>query len=231
MDQLGMTIDEFLYIHHDYTKNPGEQLRRLTRLKPGDEMAINKNIEELKAIAQPTERETELLAIFEAIRSIADDNYQEAKEKVALVWERLRKHDTWYLYDIRLINSILYLFPIDVAGSIVSLVLERLEFYKKFRDISQLSANIRINYVLLLMKNEEYLAALQTTEELIDYSIQHNLYKHLAVCYVRKGIILSHLKQETPSSWYEKGFQLLSATGNKQLIHTLKKEIDTYASI
>lgn len=231
LNQLGMSIDEFLYIHRDFAKNPGKQLSRLNRLKPGDQLKINQNIDELKAIVNPIERELELLAIFEAIRSIAGDDYKTAKEKVTLVWDRLRKHDTWYLYDIRLINSILYLFPIDVAESIVNLALERLSYYKDLRDISQLSANIQINYILLLIKNKEYTPALQTTEELISYCIEHNLYKHLATCYVRKGILLSNLTQENPSEWYEKGFVLLNALDNKQLIQSLKKEIDFYTNI
>ena len=45
LNRLGMTVDEFLYVHRDYTKNPGNQLKRLKQLNAGDEENILKNIE------------------------------------------------------------------------------------------------------------------------------------------------------------------------------------------
>ena len=36
LNRLGMSVDEFLYIHRDYTKNPGNQLKRLNQLNAGD---------------------------------------------------------------------------------------------------------------------------------------------------------------------------------------------------
>lgn len=56
----------------------------------------------------------------------------------------------------RLTNSILYLFRIDVAGSVIDLALRRLDFYKNFRNINQSSANLQINFLLLLIDNEKY---------------------------------------------------------------------------
>lgn len=231
LDQLGMTIDEFLYIHRDYTKNPGKQLSRLNQLKPGDRTEINENIDELKAIVNPTQREEEILAIFEALHSISNNDYQTADEQVAMIWERLKKHDTWYLYDIRLVNSILYLFPIDIAGSIVDLLLKRLEEYKNLGNIRKLSGNLQINYLLLLIKNREYQTALDSVENLIRFSIDHDLYTHLAASYVRKGILLENLNMKNPNYYYEKGFEVLEVTNNEKLIQELKKEIKLYTKI
>ncbi|GEK90742.1 transcriptional regulator [Alkalibacterium kapii] len=228
LDRLGMTIDEFLYIHHNYKKIPGKQLKRINQLRPGDKSKIIENINELKAISKPTQRQAELLAIFEALNLISNDDYEAASHKVSIIWERLKKHDTWYLYDIRLINSILYLFPIDTAGSIVNLVLKRLENYKHLGNIHKLSANIQINYLLLLIKNDEYNLALSTAERLIDFSINHQLYTHLAVSYVRKGIILKNLNESDPSMWYDKGFELLKVTNNQNMIQELNKEVQLY---
>lgn len=229
LDKLGMSMTEFIYIHQKNQKTPEHQLSRLNQLMPGDLIKIKENIHELKAIKEPTQREEEILAIFEALDSIAKDDYETANEKVTMVWKRLKKHDTWYLYDIRLINSILYLFPTDVAGSIVNLALKRLDYYKNLRNFSKTSANLQINYLLLLMKDGEYQKALATAEKLIDYSLKHHLDQHLAATYVRKGIILENLQEPNSSEWYKKGFDLLEIINNKKMIQELTKEMTFYS--
>ena len=45
-------------------------------------------------------------------------NVEEAQLFAKKIWERLEKFDRWYLLDIRLINYILFIFPIDVAVNI-----------------------------------------------------------------------------------------------------------------
>lgn len=148
-----------------------------------------------------------------------------------MIWERLKEHDTWYLYDIRLINSILYIFPLDTAASIVDLALRRLEDYKNFRPVSKLSANLQINYLFLLIENEEYLTALGVVDDLIAFSIKFQLYERLAAAYVRKGIILSHLDKEKTADYYEKGFEILAFVNNQGLTQGLKKEIKEHAML
>lgn len=230
LQQMGMTVDEFLYIHNDYKKTPGHQLGRVTRLNNGDKEKIIDNINELSAITNPTQREQELLAIFEALLLVFNNDYEAVDKKVSIIWKRLKKFDNWYLEDIRLINSILYLFPVEVAGCIMSLALKRLKDYKKFGKTNRLSANLQINYILLLTENKKYNNALNNIDELINFSIEANLYIHLATCYVRKGILLNILNNQEVSEWYEKGFELLEVTNNQGLIQELKNEINLYTN-
>jgi Rgg/GadR/MutR family transcriptional activator len=230
LNRLGMSVDEFLYIHRDYTKNPGNQLKRLRQLSAGDKESILKNIDELKKIKNSSQRERELLSIFEALLLVLNNDYNAASEKVLQIWNRLEKHDNWYLYDIQLINSILYLFPLDVAESIVDLSLKRLKNYKNFRNINQLSANLRINFLLLLIDNKKYSKALNQTEKLISFCMDKKLYVHLGTCYIRKGILLNNLGREESSLWYEKGFGLLKEGNNEGLVQELKNEIKHYTN-
>lgn len=228
LNQIGMSVDEFLYIHQDYQKNPGIHLNRITRLKAGDAKAIQKNLVELKAIKNPTPREKELLMIFEALALVLENKYQVASKKVTIIWDRLKKHDVWYLYDIHLINSILYLFPIETAGAIVDLALERLKDYQKLRNISKISANLQINYLLLLMNEGEYYHALDLAERLVRFSLDHHLDKHLATAYVRKGILLEILDHPDYVEFYNQGFKLLETMNYLHLIEELKSEQSHY---
>lgn len=230
LNRLGMTVDEFLYVHRDYTKNPGNQLNRLKQLNAGDEENILKNIEELKAIQNLSQRDQELLLIYEAFLLVLKNDYKAASEKVSRIWKRLEKHDNWYLYDIRLINSILYLFPVDVAESIVDLALKRLNDYKNFRNLNQLAANLQINFLLLLIDNKKYNTALNEIENLISFCIDKKLFRHLGVCYVRKGVLFDNLKKKDSSQWYKKGINLLEKTYNQDLIPELKNEIKHYTT-
>ena len=231
LNRLGMSVDEFLYVHRDYAKNPGNQLKRLKQLSAGDKESILKNINELKAIQNLSQREQELLIIFEALLLVLKNDYDAAHVKVLQVWNRLENHDNWYLYDIRLINSILYLFPIDVAESIVNLALKRLNDYKNFRNLNQLAANLQINFLLLLIDHKKYNMALNETEKLISFCTKKKLFRHLGVCYVRKGILLENLKKEDSSHWYKEGFHLLEKTYNQELIPELKNEIKYYTTL
>ena len=225
LNRLGMTVNEFLFVHNDYT-NP---LNRLKRLKSGDRDKMTENIKDLKSLPHPTKREQELLFIFEAFLDVLNNDYEAASEKVIPVWNRLEKHNAWYLYDISLINSILYLFPVDVAESIMTIALNRLEDFKSFRNIHQLSANFQINFILMLMENNQFEEALEHIEELISFSQNQRLYVHLGVSYVRKGLLEDILNQQNPAKWYEKGFDILETADNDSLIEELKNEIKLYS--
>lgn len=228
LNRLGMSVDEFIYIHHDYTKIPGTQLNLLYKMSTNDKTQVSKNIEKLKKIKKPDQRDHELLAILEAMLFISEHKYDMAKEKAYIVWKRLEKHDNWYLYDIKLINSILYVFPVDIAESIVSLSIKRLKSYANLKSIKGLSANMQLNYLLLLIENKRFEQALERANTLISYCIAQNLYQQLSLCYIRKGIILTNLTKKKHSEWYQKGFNILEETNNKGLIQELKDEIKHY---
>lgn len=231
LNYLDMTVDEFIYIHNGYEKQFGKQLKYVNKLDPGNKQKIIENINELKAIKNLSQREKELKVILESLLFVLNNDYDSAKKKVVQVWERLEKHDTWYLYDIKIINNLFFLFSLDSAESIKSLALNRLSIYKDFRNINQTSANLKINFLLLLIENKKYSRALKEVEELILFCIDKKLYTHLGACYVRKGILLKCLCNIDPSPWYKRGFNILEVVRNDSLIRELKKEIQFYTNI
>lgn len=226
LNRLNMSVDEFTYIHRGYKKDAPNHSNPLTKIQTGDKDRILSNIEELYSKETLSTREQELLTILEAVLLVSENNYDGAKEKGAIIWERLKEHDTWYLYDIELINSILYIFPAEIAESIVNMAVKRLNDYKNLRSVNPLIANLRLNLILLQINSQEYERALVNVEELIAFCIERNYHTRLAVCYARKGMILEHLKQGEPAKWVEKGFQFLEFTNNTRLMEELRNEID-----
>lgn len=228
LNRFGMSVDEFVYIHNGYQKNPEKQLISFNKMFTNDKEQILKDIKILTKNNERTIRETEVLALNEALYAINENDYDKAKEKVFIIWERLKNHDNWYIYDLRLINSILYIFPVDVAKNIVSLANQRLERYKQFRDISHLSANLYTNYILLLIKNNRLEEALVELKLHISRCVNDHLYLHLGISYIRKGIVLHTVHHEKSYEWYSKGFQILEITNNTRLIADLKQEIKNF---
>lgn len=219
-------MNEFVYIHRGYEKDTANHSNPLKKIQTGDKNKVVSHIKELHSKENLSTREQELLTILQAILLVSENDYEEAKEKSSIIWERLKEHDTWYLYDIDLINNILYIFPVEIAESIVDMAVNRLEAYKNMRSVNPLIANLRLNLVLLQINSKEFKRALVNVEELIAFCIQRNYHTRLAVCYARKGIILEHLKQGEPAKWYEKGFKFLEFTDNTRLIEELQNEID-----
>ena len=229
LDRLDMSLEEFVYINNQYSNKPVKKRNYLNKLKYNDKQLLSKYIAELNSIQKPTTKEKELLSVFEALLFIAEDNdYEKAKEKVAPIWKRLEKYDNWYLYDIQLINNILFIFPPDTALSISELALSKLDKYSGLRGVANLSINIQLNLSLHLINEYYYKADHDTIDELIYTCLEKNYLMYLAVCYVRKGLLHELLDKTDYSKWYDEGYNLLDATQNENLRKELEKEVKHY---
>lgn len=231
LDRVGMSVEEFLYIHHDYSNIQRHTLLNLTNLNYNDVSKLKKYKNEMKKIQNPTVREIELLAIYEALILIAEkEDYESARKKVSFIWNRLEKYNEWYLYDIRLINNILYIFPIETAASIVHSALKQLQKYSSLRGVNNLTASIRVNFITLLMKEGKMTKALREIEKLISYCIQKNLLILLGICYIRKGLLLQLLNKGNTQEWFQKGNLLLDSVQANGIKSELEKEILQYTT-
>lgn len=226
---LDMSVDEFMYIKNNYKKYTRPHMSKLHNLRYNNTEQLVILRKELEKKQNFTTHELELLAIYESLIIIAEQNdFEAATEKVEMIWKRLEKHDNWYLYDIQIISNIIYLFPIDTAISIGHLAVKRLEKYKELRGVNNLSMNIHMNLILHLIENERYEKALNEVNRLISSCISKNLSVHLAICFVRKGLLMDLLCQNHSKAWYDKGYKLLEIMQNDRLKKELQKEVSQY---
>lgn len=228
LDRFGMSVDEFLYIHNGYENNPATEIMRFDKMFSNDRKTLHMNIRTLSNKTDKTTREKEMLSLNRALLFILDNKYDEAAEEVEMIWNRLENHDNWHLHDLRLINSMLYIFPIDEAKSIVSMAKERLNKYKQLRSVTKLSANFQMNYILLLIKNDLFVEALDELNSFITYCVTNDMYSYLATSYIRKGILLNIINNEHSTEWYEKGFHIFELVDKSELIEEFKEEIQFY---
>lgn len=166
--------------------------------------------------------------ICEALILINEDNdYKNAVDYANKVWQRLEKFDQWYLMEIRLINSILFIFPTESAVHISERIVSQLKNYNT-RESKVLLNNIQSNLGLLLIKNAEYEFALRHLSELIIKFKEERNYYYLAIIYIRKGITLHLLDKENDVNFIDKGLNLVRAFEEPELEKALVNEIDFY---
>ena len=135
-----------------------------------------------------------------------------------------------YLNDIRIINAILFLFPVDIAIKFAQTVLVRLDTYKDFRDAERLKTAFKINLSLLLIKSKEYAKALaiivvsfQSDQRKMSYSI-------LALHFSREAICRANMQEEGSIELLEKARQLLLLYDDQDYWERIQQEFHHYIS-
>ena len=145
----------------------------------------------------------------------------QVKQTVTKLWEKIEKQDTWYESDLKILNTILFSFPIEHLHLITEQILQRLEEYKNYRHLYELRMAILLNLSTIYLYNQDKNTCQQICYTLLEDAKKKKRYDILAIAYVRIGICTSndHLIQ--------KGFSLLELTDETSMLSHLKKEVET----
>lgn len=149
-----------------------------------------------------------------------------ARGYISNVWKRLEEHDNWYLIDLRLINTILFLFPPETAIFFADKAILKLEEYKDFKNTLQLTAHYKLNLTFLLVNYKKYKQGLKTIDSAILTCKLIKNHMQLAVCYVRKGILLYYLENKESEYYIQKGLNILTIIEEFEILEAIKYEID-----
>lgn len=233
LEKLNVSVDEFRYILNKESLTTKETLINeffsLNYNHPDDLKLLKDEI-----IAYLKENEDYLLrSIYYACESLIVLNETQDVEKAQLfakkIWERLEEFDKWYLLDIRLINTILFIFPIDVAVNIGERATKQLIPYYNLKEAEVLLINVDINLSVLLIDDKKYPEALSHLEKVIPLCKKYQKYNQLGIAYSRKGIILQKKgKIDEGSEYIKKAYAILNAIEDTKLISELEKELSYY---
>lgn len=69
----------------------------------------------------------------------------EVNNTVKKLWKKIEKQDTWYENDLKILNTILFTFPIEHIHLITGKILQRLEVYKNYQHLYDLRMAILLN--------------------------------------------------------------------------------------
>ncbi|EIA1531752.1 TPA: helix-turn-helix transcriptional regulator, partial [Listeria innocua] len=236
LKQLEMDMGEFEYIANDYQNTSKSRILFLfshLSFSVESEKLINsvclckeynyqENIQDIVV--------TDIMNICNAILFLQENDVENARPIALNIWNRLSKQDTWYLLELRMLNNIFYLLPIDTASYIVNMALDRLKNYEEYCDLARLKVSFMLNFVqmkLLYKALDEELK--MYCKRSIEICKKLKLYDLLAISYIRAGIADNNNCRSR--DYIERGFTILESIDQKHIIKEMEKEIEEVLEI
>ena len=228
--QINMSFEEFDYICHLY--QPSQRTEIMQTYLNMTSIIGSSSLVHFFEICQdylkthydlPIEEIRDMLEIVIHIRQHGTEQLSDqVKQTVKKLWEKIEKQDTWYESDLKILNTILFSFPIEHLHLITGKILQRLEVYKNYQHLYDLRMAILLNLSTIYLYNQDRNMCQQICYTLLEDAKNKKSYDRLAICYVRIGICTDD------SKLIQKGFSLLELTNETSMLSYLQKEVETY---
>ncbi|HGJ1634585.1 TPA: helix-turn-helix domain-containing protein [Streptococcus pneumoniae] len=228
--QINMSFEEFDYICHLYQPSQRTEIMQ-TYLNMTSIIGSNSLVHFFETCQDylkthhdlPIEEIRDMLEVVIYIRQHgAGELSDHAEQVVKKIWRKIEKQDTWYESDLKILNTILFSFPIEYLHLITGKILQRLEVYKNYQHLYDLRIAILLNLSTLYLYNQDKNMCKQICYTLLEDAKNKKSYDRLAICYVRIGICTDD------SKLIQKGFSLLELTEETSMLSHLKKEVEIY---
>ena len=230
LQQINMTFEEFDYICHLY--QPSQRAEIIQSYLNMSSILGTSELEKLFQKCQdylkthhdlPIEEISDMLEVVIYIRQHGTGELSNHTEQIVKkLWRKIEKQDTWYESDLKILNTILFRFPIEHLHLITGKILQRLEVYKNYQHLYDLRMAILLNLSTIYLYNQDRNMCQQICYTLLEDAKNKKSYDRLAICYVRIGICTYD------SKLIQKGFSLLELTDETSMLSHLQKEVETY---
>ena len=229
--QINMSFEEFDYICHLYQPNQRTEIMQ-TYLNMSSIIGSS-GLVDFFATCQnylkthhdlPIKEIRDMLEIVIHIRQHGTEQLSDqVKQTVKKLWEKIEKQGTWYENDLKILNTILFSFPIEHLHLITGKILQRLEVYKNYQHLYDLRMAILLNLSTIYLYHQDKNMCQQICYTLLEDAKNKKSYDRLAICYVRIGICRDDARL------IQKGFSLLELTEETSMLSYLKKEVEIYS--
>ena len=228
--QINMSFEEFDYICHLYQPSQRTEIMQ-TYLNINSIIGGSGLVHFFETCQNylkthhdlPIEEIRDMLEVVIHIRQHGTEQLSDqVKQTIKKLWEKIEKQDTWYESDIKILNTILFSFPIEHLHLITEKILQRLEVYKNYQHLYDLRMAILLNLSTIYLYHQDKNMCQQICYTLLEDAKNKKSYDMLAICYVRIGICRNDAKL------IQKGFSLLELTDEITMLAYLKKEVETY---
>ena len=228
--QINMSFEEFDYICHLYQPNQRTKIMQ-TYLNMNSIIGSSDLVHFFETCQNylkthhdlPIEEIRDMLEVVIHIRQHGTEQLSDqVKQTVKKLWEKIEKQDTWYESDLKILNTILFSFPIEHLHLITGKILQRLEVYKNYQHLYDLRMAILLNLSTIYLYHQDKNMCQQICYTLLEDAKNKKSYDMLAICYVRIGICRDDAKL------IQKGFSLLELTDETSILAFLKKEVEIY---
>ena len=228
--QINMSFEEFDYICHLYQPSQRTEIMQ-TYLNMTSIIGSSGLVDFFETCQNylkthhdlPIEEIRDMLEIVIHIRQHDTEQLSDqVKQTVKKLWEKIEKQDTWYENDLKILNTILFSFPIEHLHLITGKILQRLEVYKNYQHLYDLRMAILLNLSTIYLYHQDKNMCQQICYTLLEDAKNKKSYDRLAICYVRIGICRDEARL------IQKGFSLLELTEETSMLSHLKKEVEIY---
>ena len=228
--QINMSFEEFDYICHIYQPSQRTEIMQ-TYLNMNSIIGGSGLVHFFETCQNylkthhdlPIEEIRDMLEVVIHIRQHGTEQLSDqVKQTVKKLWEKIEKQDTWYESDLKILNTILFSFPIEHLHLITGKILQRLEVYKNYQHLHDLRMAILLNLSTIYLYHQDKNMCQQICYTLLEDAKNKKSCDMLAICYVRIGICRDDAKL------IQKGFSLLELTDETSILAFLKKEVETY---
>ena len=229
--QINMSFEEFDYICHLY--QPSQRTEIIQTYLNMSSIIGNSSLVDFFETCQnylkthhdlPIEEIRDMLEVVIHIRQHGTEQLSDqVKQTIQKLWEKIEKQDTWYESDLKILNTILFSFPIDHLHLITGKILQRLEVYKNYQHLYDLRMAILLNLSTIYLYHQDKNMCQQICYTLLEDAKKKKSYDRLAICYVRIGICRDDARL------IQKGFSLLELTEETSMLSYLKKEVEIYS--
>ena len=228
--QINMSFEEFDYICHLYQPSQRTEIMQ-TYLNMSSIIGSSGLVDFFETCQNylkthhdlPIEEIRDMLEVVIHIRQHSTEKLSDqVKQTVKKLWEKIEKQDTWYESDLKILNTILFSFPIEHLHLITGKILQRLEVYKNYQHLYDLRMAILLNLSTIYLYHQDKNMCQQICYTLLEDAKNKKSYDRLAICYVRIGICTDD------SKLIQKGFSLLELTEETSMLSHLKKEVETH---
>lgn len=232
VERLNISLNEFLYIHQNYTATPRQQLYNdyvSIELTLPSELKRHRAVVKQYLMQQHDSNVELLLYSYDALIGLAEERgmtyVRELSEKI---WSRLQKLDHWYINDLQLLCAIIIYFPLETAIEVTKTAISRIDAYDQYEhDISHLKLYFQVDLTALYNEEKRFEECLQLLNTLHEQFASKLTYQQLAFIIERKIICKYHLQQNYKEDLH-KLYMLESLFKHEEVFSVLYKELSLY---
>ena len=200
--QINMSFEEFDYICHLYQPSQRTEIMQ-TYLNMSSIIGSSGLVDFFETCQNylkthhdlPIEEIRDMLEVVIHIRQHCTEQLSDqVKQTIQKLWEKIEKQDTWYESDLKILNTILFSFPIDHLHLITGKILQRLEVYKNYQHLYDLRMAILLNLSTIYLYHQDKNMCKQICYTLLEDAKNKKSYDRLAICYI---LSLIHISEPT----------------------------------
>lgn len=236
LDHMDMSHEEFIYLLNDFELGQKETILYLFK-----QLDKNPTLELVYEIIEKGETLVKerydqlILDILNACRGYAvlfeEQNLAKAKDYAQEVWNRMETLDKWYLAELHIINSILYLFDSDTAALLTERALESLTHYQHLDEVKNLKISFLLHLTNLLMMDQKYEQALFYIKQMETESARMDYAVMLATALVRKEVCMKKIGDTSESGLIDRAVHIFDSLNKQNLKELVLKDPENFLNL